>query len=56
MRTHLPTGIVVTTPHQYRANAMKNLKARLYEQRQATDAARARSERIRTYHLALADR
>jgi peptide chain release factor 1 len=65
--THLPTGIVVTSSeksqHMNRAKAMKNLRARLYdEQRRALDAARSdarksqvgsgdRSERIRTYNF-----
>lgn len=64
--THLPSGIVVTSSeksqHQNRAIAMRNLKARLYDQqRQALDTARSdarksqvgsgdRSERIRTYN------
>lgn len=65
--THLPTGIVVTSSeksqHQNRANAMRNLRARLYDmERQKIDEARAsarkgqvgsgdRSERIRTYNF-----
>ncbi len=65
--THLPTGIVVTSgmksQHQNRAEAMRVLRARLYEsQREARDSARSaerkeqvgsgdRSERIRTYNF-----
>ena len=65
--THLPTGIVVTSSeksqHQNRANAMKTLRAKLYDmQRQKADDERAsarkgqvgsgdRSERIRTYNF-----
>ncbi|MDC7675983.1 peptide chain release factor 1 [Asticcacaulis machinosus] len=64
--THMPSGIVVTSSeksqHMNRAIAMRNLKARLYDQqRQALDTARSdarksqvgsgdRSERIRTYN------
>ena len=64
--THIPSGIVVTSSeksqHMNRAIAMRNLKARLYDQqRQALDTARSdarksqvgsgdRSERIRTYN------
>ena len=65
--THLPTGIVVTSAeksqHQNRALAMKELRARLYDQeRQKAHEERAdsrkgqvgsgdRSERIRTYNF-----
>jgi peptide chain release factor 1 len=65
--THLPTGIVVTSSmksqHQNRAEALRVLRARLYEeQREARDSARSaerkeqvgsgdRSERIRTYNF-----
>lgn len=65
--THLPTGIVVTasekSQHQNRANAMKNLIARLYEKERDEKAkVRAdsrsqqvgsgdRSEKIRTYNF-----
>lgn len=65
--THLPTNIVVTSSeksqHQNRANAMKALRAKLYDmERQRADQERAdsrkgqvgsgdRSERIRTYNF-----
>ena len=65
--THEPSGIVVTSSeksqHQNRANAMKELRARLYDmERQKADQERAdsrkgqvgsgdRSERIRTYNF-----
>jgi len=65
--THLPSGIVVTSSeksqHQNRANAMKALRAKLYDmERQKADQERAdarkgqvgsgdRSERIRTYNF-----
>ncbi|TDQ61481.1 peptide chain release factor 1 [Maritalea mobilis] len=65
--THIPTGVVVISSeksqHQNRANAMKVLRARLFDmQRQERDSARAearrdqvgsgdRSERIRTYNF-----
>jgi len=65
--THIPSGIVVTSSeksqHQNRANAMKALRAKLYDmERQKADQERAdsrkgqvgsgdRSERIRTYNF-----
>jgi peptide chain release factor 1 len=65
--THLPTGLVVTSSmksqHQNRAEALRVLRARLYEaQREERDNARSaerkgqvgsgdRSERIRTYNF-----
>jgi len=65
--THLPTGVVVMSSeksqHQNRANAMKELRTRLYDmERQKADEERAsarkgqvgsgdRSERIRTYNF-----
>ncbi|EFL87946.1 peptide chain release factor 1 [Ahrensia sp. R2A130] len=65
--THIPTGVVVLSTeksqHQNRANAMKELRTRLYDmERQKVDQERAdsrkgqvgsgdRSERIRTYNF-----
>ncbi|MEE9314472.1 MAG: peptide chain release factor 1 [Rhizobiaceae bacterium] len=65
--THIPTGVVVLSAeksqHQNRANAMKELRTRLYDmERQKIDQERAdsrkgqvgsgdRSERIRTYNF-----
>ncbi|MEP1090249.1 MAG: peptide chain release factor 1 [Rhizobiaceae bacterium] len=65
--THMPTGVVVMSSeksqHQNRANAMKELRTRLYDmERQKIDQERAdsrkgqvgsgdRSERIRTYNF-----
>jgi peptide chain release factor 1 len=66
--THMPSGVVVTcqdnkSQHKNRAQAMKVLRARLFEQqREQLDSDRAearrsqvgsgdRSERIRTYHV-----